>query len=137
MNIRIAAALVTTAMVLAGCSGSAPTAKPKPSVSPTLSSAQGERICNDLTSWAAAAANDDQPRFDAQMTADENEAAGTSLGNELSQLDSDLQTENSVALDPAPPGSGSLTDLAPLQSDCAAYGVTFEGWNSTPAAPAS
>lgn len=133
MNMRIAAALVTVGLALTGCSTSTPTAQPKTSASPSLSSAQGERICNDLTSWAAAASNDDQPRFDAQMTADESEAAGTSLGGDLSELDSDLQTENAVALEAAPPGSGDLTDLAGLQSDCATYGVTFNGWNSTPA----
>jgi len=133
LNMRIVAALVIAGLTLAGCSASTPTTKRKPSVSPTLSSAQGERICNDLTNWAVAASNDDQPRFDAQMTADKNEAGGTSLGDDLSELDSDLQTENAVALEAAPPGSGNLTDLAALQTDCAAYGVTFNGWNSTPA----
>jgi hypothetical protein len=56
------------------------------------------------------------------MQADEQEAQGTQLGDDLSTLDNDLQSENSAAFDPGPPGDPQ--DMQILEQDCAAYGVT-------------
>ena len=90
---------------------------------PPLSFPQGARICTDLNSWAARAASQRMPRFSAAMQADESEAGGSQLGSDLSVLDGDLQTENSAALLPGPPGYP--TDESALKADCRVFGVNF------------
>lgn len=94
-----------------------------PPGSVTLSYGQGEGICYDLNTWAQTANNQDTPRFNAQLEADENEAAGSQLGEDLVDLDESLQAMNSAALDPGPPGDEQ--PVQEIESDCSAYGVTF------------
>ena len=124
--------MVAVALLSAGCgSAQAPQHHHAAATAPSaavLTDAQGEQICNDLTAWAARNVNANMPRFDATMTSDEQEAAGTQLGTDLLGLDNDLQAENATALMPGPPGYP--TDLSALQADCSAYGVNFQGWNS-------
>ena len=87
---------------------------------------------NDLDTWIAPAENQDQPRFDPTLEADETLAVndGSALGNDLSTEDSDLQQDNSLAL-----MSGILdndegvSNTNALSSDCAGYGVTLN-WGS-------
>jgi hypothetical protein len=97
-----------------------------PPGSQTLTSAQGTSICTDLNTWLARAWNQDMPRFSAQLQADESEAGSTPLGNDLQDLDSNLQTLNSDALLPSPPGYSPPTGLAALHTDCAAYDVNIQ-----------
>ena len=94
-----------------------------PPGSVTLSYSQGASICRDLNSWARIANNQYTPRFSAQLESDESAAAGSQLGSDLASFDGDLQTENSVALEPGPPGDEQSVQL--VESDCSAYGVTF------------
>jgi hypothetical protein len=81
-------------------------------------------ICTDLSDWLPQAVNEDQPRFTAQLESDETEAGSTSLGNDLTTLDTNLQEINGLALFPSPPGVYPPTGLGALQNDCSAYGVT-------------
>ena len=132
MKATIIAAMAGGAVLLAGC-GSAPVhhhhvAAAAASAAPaTLTQSQGASICNDLKAWLPGAFNQDQPRFNAKLDADETEAQGTPLGTDLSNLDSNLQSMNGVAFEPSPPGytAGPPTGLGPLQQDCAAYGVNI------------
>ena len=94
-----------------------------PPGSVTLSYSQGASICRDLNSWARTANNQDTPRFSAQLESDESAAAGSQLGSDLASFDGDLQTENSAALEPGPPGDEQSVQF--VESDCSAYGVTF------------
>lgn len=93
----------------------------------SLTRSQGASICDDLKAWLPGAFNQDQPRFNAKLQADEAEAQGAPLGTDLSNLDSNLQSMNGLAFDPSPPGytAGPPTGLGPLQQDCAAYGVNI------------
>jgi hypothetical protein len=90
-----------------------------------LTYAQGQSICNDLNTWAQTAENQDMPRFNAQLEQDQAEAmsADSQLGTDLASFDDDLQSENSDALLPGPPGDEQ--PVQQLETDCQAYGVTF------------
>ncbi|SRR6266568_2385798 len=118
-------------ILLGGCSSASPhhaAAAPAATTAPTLTASQGAAICNDLKAWLPGAFNQDMPRFNAQLESDESEAAGTPLGTDLSNLDSNLQQLNSVAFFPSPPGytAGPPTGIGALQQDCAAYGVNIK-----------
>jgi hypothetical protein len=67
------------------------------------------------------------PRFSTTLQTDEAQAQGTALGNDMTTLNDDLQSENTAALLPAPPGQPS--DISSLSQDCNAYGVTLN-WNA-------
>jgi hypothetical protein len=115
------------AFAIAACGSSSPSTAANPaaesSTAPVFTSADGASICNDLNTWWQAANNEDMPRFDPTMEADEQEAQGTQLGDDLSTLDSDLQSENTDALLPGAPGDPG--DMQILTQDCQAYGVTL------------
>jgi hypothetical protein len=99
-----------------------------PSVSTSgLTSAQGAAICGDIQAWIPAANNQDTPRFSAKLQQDETNAQGTALGTDMSTMDNDLQSENTAALLPAPPGQPS--DISSLSADCQEYGVTLN-WSA-------
>jgi len=109
---------------LAACGGSTPAysghvATPRA----TLTCSQGASICHDLDVWLVQAWNEDQPRFTANMESGETEAGDTSLGTDLRTLDANLQTLNSNALMPSPPGCSPATGVGALQQDCTAYGI--------------
>ena len=57
------------------------------------------------------------------MASDETMAGNTSLGTDLQTLDANLQTLNSNALMPSPPGYSPATGVGALQQDCTAYGI--------------
>ena len=127
MNKFPLAVLVLVAALAVGACGSSSSSSPAHPVAaasapPALTSSQGASICNDLNAWWKVAYNEDMPRFDATMDADEQQAQGTQLGDDLSTLDNDLQSENSAALDPGPPGDPQ--DMQIIEQDCTAYGVT-------------
>jgi len=88
-----------------------------------LTYAKAAAICNELNTWAQTAGNRDQPRFSAQLNQDETEAANTQLGNDLVTFGDDLETSNSLALEPGPPGDEQPVQM--VESDCLSYGVTF------------
>jgi hypothetical protein len=123
-------AAALAALAVAGCAATAP--KPHPHAAATqsapagISYQQGVSICTNLNDWLLVAVNQDRPRFGAQMHADETEAAGTVLGTDLENLDTNLQEVNGLALVPQPPGyTGSPPlGLGPLQTDCAQFAVT-------------
>jgi hypothetical protein len=73
--------------------------------------------------WLVRAWNEGQPRFTGKMGLDETEAGNSNLGTDLQTLDANLQTLNSAALMPSPPGFSPATGLGALQQDCTAYGV--------------
>jgi hypothetical protein len=120
----LAAVMPVAALAVAACgsNSSSTPAHSAATTTPALTTAQGASICNDLQTWWNAVYNEDTPRFDGTMQADEQEAQRTQLGNDLSTLDNDLQSENSAAFDPGPPGDPQ--DMQILEQDCAAYGVT-------------
>ena len=129
----IAAAAAVGVISLGGCSSASThhVAAPAAAASitaPTLTASQGATICDDLKAWLPGAFNQDMPRFNAQLQSDESEAAGTPLGTDLSNLDSNLQQLNSDAFFPSPPGytAGPPTGIGPLQQDCAAYAVKIK-----------
>jgi hypothetical protein len=66
------------------------------------------------------------PRFSPQLESDESEAANTTLGQDMTTLDDNLQTENSLALNSA---NYEVTDepdpITGLSQDCNGYGVTL------------
>jgi hypothetical protein len=124
---RAVVASAAAALTLTACA-SAATPKPAATAPAGLTYAQGQSICNDLAAWLPGAYNADMPRFSQKLGTDETEAvtASSQLGTDLSNLDSNLQSINSVAFDPNPPGyTGTPTGMAALNSDCAAYGVTL------------
>ncbi len=127
-KLMVAVLVPVAALAIGGCGSSSPStsssaAPNRPtSAPPSLTAAQGARICNDLQAWWKIAWNEDMPRFDVEMLADEQQAQGTQLGDDLATLDSDLQAENTDALLPGPPGEPG--DMQILAKDCAAYGVT-------------
>lgn len=105
-------------------SSPAPTAA---SASPArLTEAQSAQICQDIQAWILGADNQDMPRFSTTLQTDEAQARGMALGYDMTSLDNDLQSENTDALLPTPPGQPS--DISSLSQDCNAYGVTLN-WN--------
>ena len=118
--------LLAAALLAAGC-GIPPAphhhADLRAATPPPLSFRQGARICADLNRWADRAASQPMPRFGVTMQADESEASGSQLGSDLATLDGDLQTENSAALLPGPPGYP--TDESALKADCRVFGANF------------
>jgi hypothetical protein len=129
MKTTITVAVAAAAVLLPGC-GSAPVHHHHAAVASAapaaLTQSQGASICTDLKAWLPGAFNQDQPRFNAQLEADETRTQGTSLGTDLSNLDSNLQSLNGAAFFPSPPGyTGTPTGLGSLQQDCAAYGVNI------------
>ncbi len=129
-KLTITVLLPVAALVVSACGSSLPNT-PSPAASSvtsapassSLTSAQAARICNDLQAWWKIAFNEDTPRFNATIQADEHQANGTQLGSDLTTLDNDLQTENTDALLPGPPGQPG--DMQVLAQDCQAYGVTL------------
>ena len=132
----LAGAATAAALALAGCSSSAPTvtvtassATPSSASasSPTgLTAAQGGSICQDLLAWSKVAANEDQPRFTSTLINDVNEAGTTQLGNDMTTMENDLVSENSLVLEPGPPGMPS--DAQMVDYDCQVYGVNIPSW---------
>jgi hypothetical protein len=115
----LALAAVTLLGILAGCGSSSSKPTPKPHAS--LTAAQAAGICRDVTSWLVGASNLDKPRFNATLTADEQEAHGTALGQDLSNLDYRTKTEHLAAL--LSGNSGAFDELAKV---CAGHGVTLK-----------
>ena len=116
---RRAVPVALAAVLLAAACGSAPRpARHGHAAVTALSYSQGAQICNDLSAWLPAAFSENQPRFTAQMRADEKEAGNTVLGTGLSILAANLQMVNGQAFFP-PDGLGGL------QRDCAAYGISI------------
>jgi hypothetical protein len=126
----VLAAALAGGLAVAACGGStAHSPAATTSAAPAgLTYSQGARICSDLNTWLAVAYNEDMPRFSAQMEADESqaEAANTALGSDLAILDSNLQSLNSVAFEPSPPGYSPPTGISALQQDCSDYGVNVQ-----------
>ena len=127
MRITVTAtAIVATVCLLAACGGNSHPAAQPSSAAPTLSYSQGAKICNDLNGWIPPALNQDMPRFDAGLTADENLAVNdkSALGNDLLTEDNDLQADNSLALNPSVLyNQQGVSNTTALSSDCSGYGV--------------
>jgi hypothetical protein len=99
MKITLATTAVLTSLwLLAACGGSSHPSAQASSAAHTLSYGQGAKICNDLMQ----AQNQDMPRFNSTLTADENLAVNdkSALGNDLVTEDNDLQADNGLALIP-------------------------------------
>jgi uncharacterized protein YceK len=118
----LALAAVTLSAILAGCGSSSSHPIPKPY--PSLTAAQAARICQDMNSWLVGAVNQNEPTFNATLTADEQKAHGTALGHDLLNLDHGTRTENIAALLPGAPGSP--TAFGELAKVCAGHGVTLK-----------
>jgi len=129
MRITVTAtAMVTTLWLLAACGASSHPATQPSSATHTLSYSQGAKICNDLNSWIPQALNQDMPRFNGALTADENLAVNdnSTLGNDLLTEDSDLQADNGLALIPGVIyNQEGVSNTTALSSDCSGYGVTL------------
>jgi hypothetical protein len=126
MSGRLTALSLAATLGLVACGATATHHRAHVSASSAaLTVGQGASICNDLNSWLVQAWNQGAPRFSATMTADETNAGNSSLGTDLQTLDSNLQSLNSLALQPSPPGYSPPTGLGALQQDCAAYGVAI------------
>jgi hypothetical protein len=124
MRSSLAALSIAATLGLVACGGTATHHRTQVSASSAaLTVSQGASICNDLNSWLVQAWNQGAPRFSATMTADESNAGSSNLGTDLQTLDSNLQSLNSAALMPSPPGYSPPTGLGALQQDCTAYGV--------------
>jgi hypothetical protein len=121
--ISVAAGLAA-AFILTACGGSASSPSVADSGAPaTLTASESASICNDVNAWLKAASNEDMPRLNATLLADESRAAGTQLGDDLASFGNDLSQMNSAAFDYGPPG-----DPQPVQAvvaDCADHGVTI------------
>ena len=121
-------ATVAAAWLLAACSGNLhPVARHSAAI-PTLSYSQGAKICSDLQTWITQAQNQDQPRFNTTLEADETLAVNdrSTLGNDLSTEDSDLQQDNSLALGTdVISNQQGVSNTNALSSDCTGYGVTL------------
>jgi hypothetical protein len=76
------------------------------------------QICDDIQAWIPAANNAAPPRFNATLNADMNEAQGSQLGSDLAGLNSDLLTQNTLALQDS-------ASIPALSQDCQTYGVTL------------
>jgi hypothetical protein len=130
-------ALLALALALAACGGtthstaqSAPSSAPASSAVPGLSSAQGKSVCQDIATWIPQADNQDMPRFSTQLETDESEAGNTPLGQDMTTLDDNLQSENGNALiSNNYVVTGSPDPITGLSQDCNGYGVTLN-WNS-------
>ena len=128
-------ALIVLVLVLAACGSSAPVTHPSSapasaiassSAAAGLTSAQGKSICQDIAAWIPQANNADEPRFSAQLESDESEAGNAPLGQDMATLDTDLQTENSLALNSANyEVTGEPDPITALSQDCNGYGVTL------------
>jgi hypothetical protein len=94
-----------------------------------MSSAQAAQICRDLLAWSKVAGNEDQPRFTQTLVNDVNEAGSSQLGTDTGNLESDLETENTLPLLPGPPGQPS--DAQMVDDDCQQYGVSIPLWASS------
>lgn len=117
--------------LVAACGGNSHPAA-QPNAAPTLSYSQGLKICNDLNSWIPQADNQDQPRFNPTLEADETMAVNdkSALGNDLATEDNDLQSDNSLAmLQGTINNQQGVSNTDALSSDCTGYGVTLN-WGS-------
>ena len=115
---------VLAALAIAGCGSPAAHHHASASSEPAaLTNAQGATICTELNSWAQTANNQDQPRLSTQLAKAGTAAAGTELGSDLVSFGDDLQTSNSLALEPGPPGDEQPVQM--VEADCKTYGVTF------------
>ena len=128
-----AAAAAAAVATLTACRGSSPSS-PAPSLAAPASSspsgitaAQGTKICQDLAAWSQVAQNEDQPRFTQTLTNDTTTAGDSQLGQDMTSMENDLQSENSLVLEPGPPGSPS--DAQILAQDCSQYGVPIPLWS--------
>jgi hypothetical protein len=132
-----AAGAVMVPLWLAGCSAASPgtvaagtaTSSPAAATPAAMSSAQGTHICRDLLAWSKAAGNQDQPRFTQTLANDVSKAGSSQLGTDMGNLQSDLQTENTLPLLPGPPGQPS--DAQIVDDDCQQYGVPIPSWASS------
>jgi hypothetical protein len=128
---RTATALILSAAALAGCGSSAATTSAvsaaQPSASMGITQAQGTRICNDFLAWLKQADNEGAPRFNQALLTDESAASGTLLGSALDQMQSDVDTNNSLAL-----SGGGLGGLGDVVSACQGYGVMVPLYPSLP-----
>jgi hypothetical protein len=131
--IAMAVATALLAGALTACS-SAP-AKPAAPTNPTpatLTKAVGAEICTDLNSWIVQADNQDMPRLPASWTITSVNTVNlnsTQVGQDLDSEASDLEQDNSDALNPSVASNETGTsNTTALSSDCAAYGVTLN-WN--------
>lgn len=122
-------AAALTVLLLAGCGPGANhkadrhhASGPRP-----LTAAQAGAICEDVALWLPGAENEGTPRFTAKLRADTALArASTSrLGPDLAGLESDLLSENAIALANGPPGQPQNIQL--VRSDCQSAGVTVPG----------
>lgn len=123
---RIALNIVAAALAvgcLAGCGRDAAHAASRHSHSApaALSDAQGTAICSEVNTWLKAAYNEDTPRFNAALNADEAEAGTTALGDALGNFGADLQDINSDALMNGPPGDPQA--IQAVAAACNAYDV--------------
>lgn len=126
--IRALAAMAAPVILLSACGGSSQPVTHHSAAAPSLTDSQGATICNDLNAWIPQADNQDQPRFSSTLEADETLATNdnSTLGNDLSTEDSDLQQDNSLALITGPIyNQEGVSNTTALSSDCAAYGVTL------------
>jgi hypothetical protein len=132
-----AAGVVMVPLWLAGCSSASPgtaaagavTSSPAPATPAVMSSAQGTQICRDLLAWSKVADNQDQPRFTQTLVNDVSEAGSSQLGTDMGNLESGLETENTLPLLPGPPGQPS--DAQIVDDDCQQYGVSIPLWASS------
>lgn len=122
-------AIALTVLLLAGCGPAAhhKAARQHASGPGPLTAAQAGAICEDVALWLPKAENEGTPRFTAKLRADAElaRATGSQLGTDLAGLDSDLLSENAVALSDGPPGD--LQNIQLVRSDCRAFGVTVPG----------
>ena len=138
MKARAVILAATTAVLLAGCGSSSTTLvahHASASSQPSISAGEVTQICNDVNTWLQAAVNQDMPRFNAVLSADESKANGTVLGTDLANMDNDLQEVNSLALINGPPGQAMA--IQAVAADCAPYGVTLSTGDGTTITPNS
>jgi len=136
-TVGLAVAVTAPALAITACGSSAPISTPTSfhsgisaaatQSSTSLTTAQVKEICTDLRAWSRAALAEDPPRFTPRLESDEREAAGTQLGRDMSMLDSGLRTDNSLALEPGPPGQPSHAQM--LAQDCESYGILIPLWS--------
>lgn len=132
--VSAAAAAVAAVATLTACGSSSSSSSPPSSLAAPASSspsaitaAQGTKICQDLAAWSQVAQNEDQPRFTQTLTNDTTTAGDSQLGQDMTSMANDLQSENSLVLEPGPPGSSS--DAQILAQDCSQYGVPIPLWS--------
>jgi hypothetical protein len=102
---------------------------PKPAVhhAQALTATQGATICNSLNGWISTAVNQDQPRLSfAEIVPAGADLQGTQLGSDIATEITDLQEDNSLALETGTfANSSGVANTTALSSDCATYGVTL------------